>query len=757
MFSVRTIRDARSPANREAVGEVQAILRAQFPGMRESDIGKVPKLLEDPLRYKLVAELLVAENAKGHVRAFAFLLFLTDLKVAFLDTISAAPGGSGGGLGGVLYERVREESLALGAQGLYFECLPDEPELSPNEAVRKQNMSRLKFYERFGARPILGTAYEQPIEPGTPDSPYLVFDGLGRHALPEAETLRRILRAILERKYAEICPPGYIDMVVRSVRPGGYGLRAPRYTTRETHREVREIRRLKTKMPLVVNDRHDIHHVRERGYVEAPVRVASILEEIDKTELFERVPAKRFPERHLREVHDGALVDFIERACAEAPLKKSIYPYTFPIRNPNRKPKDRTVLAGYWCIDTFTPLNRNAYPAARRAIDCTLTAAELVLEGSRAAYALVRPPGHHAERRSFGGFCYFNNAAVAAHYLSRYGRVAVLDLDYHHGNGTQDIFYERDDVLTVSVHGHPSYAYPYFSGFADERGRGRGAGYNLNIPLPEKTSPAEHRAAVAKALARVRRHDPDFLVLAIGFDTGRGDPTGTWANGAADFRALGAMIGEASLPTLVVQEGGYRVRTLGINARNFFAGLSEAAASHPPADRRHARRAAVNGAKVPAWREDVTRADIEIVRTLVAATDMFSSEETAIAAELVEERVNKGRVSGYEFLVAERGSRLVGYSCYGRTPATEASYDLYWIVVRPSEQGHGLGREILARTEAAIKAAGGERVFVDTSSTEKYEPTRAFYRRTGFKKVVELEDFYRPGDGKVIYVKNLSG
>ena len=153
--------------------------------------------------------------------------------------------------------------------------------------------------------------------------------------------------------------------------------------------------------------------------------------------------------------------------------KKSIYPYVFPTRNPARPPNDETVLAGYYCIDTFTPLNQNAYLAARSAVDCALTAAEKVLEGTDLAYALVRPPGHHAETRTFGGFCYFNNGAIAANLLSRYGRVAILDIDYHHGNGQQEIFYNRADVLTVSIHGHPSFAYPYFSGFRDETGIGR--------------------------------------------------------------------------------------------------------------------------------------------------------------------------------------------------------------------------------------------------------------------------------------------
>jgi acetoin utilization deacetylase AcuC-like enzyme/ribosomal protein S18 acetylase RimI-like enzyme len=412
------------------------------------------------------------------------------------------------------------------------------------------------------------------------------------------------------------------------------------------------------------------------------------------------------------------------------------------------------VLAGYWCIDTFTPIHRNAYPAARHAVDCALTAADEVLAGRPLAYALVRPPGHHAEHRSFGGFCYFCNAGIAAHYLARHGSVAVLDIDYHHGNGQQDIFYERSDVLTVSVHGDPSFAYPYFTGFRDERGRGRGAGYNFNIPLTETLTPDEHRAAVAQGLRRIARHDPKFLVVAVGFDTAKGDPTGTWSNQSADFHRLGEMIGAAGYPTVVIQEGGYRVRTLGTNARNFFAGLAQGMAEAKPAPRKRPPPRRKGGPATPLnWRETVSMADVEPIRSLVAGTDMFTAAEVELAVELVTERIEKGRLSGYEFVLAEDGGRLVGYACYGPTAATEGTIDLYWIVVGADAQGRGIGREILKKAEEAARRIDGKRLYVDTSSQEKYGPTRAFYRKTGFRKVAELPDFYRPGDGKVIFVK----
>jgi acetoin utilization deacetylase AcuC-like enzyme/GNAT superfamily N-acetyltransferase len=760
LLRILKVTDAHAPSSLEAIAGAQEIIRAQFPGMPASDVDKLPALIEDPFKYGFVGQLLIAEDTEASLRAIAILLYAGDLKFAWLDMISTRLGDKRGGLGMALYERVREEAHALGARGLYFECLPDEPELSPDTATRKQNIARLRFYERYGARPVLGTAYETPEDPSDTDSPYLVFDGLGRFKLPRAKELKTIVRAILERKYGDLCSPEYIEGVAASVDNKTLRIRGPRYVKEP---KAAPASRLNVKIPLVVNDKHDIHHIRERGYVEAPVRISAILKELDKTDLFERIEPKHFGERYVRETHDGALVDYIERACAETPLKKSIYPYVFPLRNPARKPRERSVLAGYWCIDTFTPINRNAYPAARRAVDCALTAAERVARGSPAAYALIRPPGHHAEYRAFGGFCYFCNAAVAAQYLSRRGRAAILDIDYHHGNGQQDIFYARDDVLTVSVHGDPSFAYPYFAGFKDEVGRGAGAGYNLNIPLPETITPEEHRKAVAKGLRRVARHKTEFLIVALGLDTAKGDPTGTWSNQAADFREMGRMIGEKGYRTLVIQEGGYRVRTLGINARNFFTGLTEGLAASLTAGTERkavpkARARAIDPAALQ-WRSEVREADAMAIRQLVARTDMFTSEEVAIAAELVEERVMRGRISGYEFVVAEvpddDGTRIVAYACYGPTPGTEGRYDLYWIAVDRDLQGKGSGREVHRRVEDAVRSQGGSRIYADTSGREQYAPTRRFYRETGYRKVAELPDFYREGDSKVIYMKEL--
>jgi acetoin utilization deacetylase AcuC-like enzyme/GNAT superfamily N-acetyltransferase len=570
MFRIRRIHDDLHPQNREALAAVERMLRSQFPGIRDDEVAGIRAQLLNPFAKRFKTILYVAENARGSVLGFAVLMHDPVADFSYLDLLAADRTLRTRGIGGALYQRVREEAVELGKNGLFFECLPDIEGTTSTPELLRQNRARLRFYEQFGARPIIDTDYERPLRPGELDMPSLVYDDLDRGTPLRRSVARKVVRAVLERKYAGLCPPEYVDAVVSSIKADPVRIRPPRYT-----KAARATQPLAANpILLVVNDKHQIHHVRDRGYVEAPVRIRAILRDLDPTGYFKRIPAKDFPERHITAVHDPALVKYLARVCKGVPPEKSIYPYVFPIRNPSRPPKDLGMQAGYYCIDTFTPLNESAYLAAREAVNCALTAADAVAGGARFAYALVRPPGHHAERSLFGGFCYFNNNAIAAQRLSALGRVAILDVDYHHGNGQQDIFYRRSDVLTVSIHGHPSFAYPYFSGHEDERGEGDGEGYNYNFPLPEARNGARYRETLAKALKKVAAFKPDFLVLALGFDTGRGDPTGSWSLTAEDFEANGRLIADLKLPTLVVQEGGYRTRTLGANARRFFTGLT---------------------------------------------------------------------------------------------------------------------------------------------------------------------------------------
>ena len=575
MFRISKIYDTDTDINHNLVEQVQAIIREQFSGLGEQTISKLPNQLGDPMRHRFRSVLLVAQD-RNSVIGFALLLHAPDLKFCYLDLISAGKGITSRGIGGALYQRVREEAASLGVIGIFLECLPDDPALSPDASTRRQNAARLRFYEQYGALPIINTLYETPVTEGDSDPPYLVFDPLGQPAgqLDRAGA-RKIVRAILERKYGDHCPPEYISKVVSSIKDDPVQRRTPRYLKSAADAADHAVLR-HPPVALVVNDRHDIHHVRDQGYVESPVRIKSILKELDRSNLFQTHKVQHFPQRYILAVHDKDYVSYLKKACANVPSGKSIYPYVFPIRNRARPPREYPLRAGYYCMDTFTPLNQNAYLAAVRAVDCALTATRCVLDGAPIAYALVRPPGHHAERRAFGGFCYFNSAAVAAQELSTLGKVALLDIDYHHGNGAQDIFYQRADVLTVSLHGHPRHTYPYFSGFADETGEGAGLGFNLNLPLAENLDGPTYLKSLAEACRRIEAFAPDFLVLALGLDTAKGDPTGSFLLGASDFQANGRRIAELGLPTVVVQEGGYRTRTLGVNARHFFTGLAGA-------------------------------------------------------------------------------------------------------------------------------------------------------------------------------------
>ncbi|MFZ1270906.1 MAG: histone deacetylase family protein [Bacteroidales bacterium] len=582
MIRIRKITNPYHEANIRKIRAVKEILREQFQAISEDKIAEFETQFVNPLSKKYQTAVFVAEDIHETVRAFAALLYMPDLQFCYLDYIAASPDSSSSGLGSALYERIREEAISLDAIGIFFECLPDNPALCRDPLTLVQNRKRLAFYERFGARPVTGTLYETPVKPEDDCPPYLVFDGLGLRQTVSRDELRGIVRAILERKYGDYADEEYNKMVINSITDDPVAIRPPQYTRRKLLPEPATAISEKKKIWLAVNDRHTIHHVRERGYVESPVRVKSILRELDKSGLFRMGKIREYSEKHILDVHDSNYYNYFKRVSQSIPKGQSVYPYVFPLRYATRAPKDLSVRAGYYCFDTFTPLNQEAYLAARWGVNCVLSAADEMLAGTRYAYVLTRPPGHHTERSVFGGFCYFNNCAIAAHYLSRSSRVAILDIDYHHGNGQQQIFYSRSDVLTISIHGHPSFAYPYFSGFEEEKGEGDGIGFNHNFPLPEKATHEQYVKALSRALNIIKKYNPDYLIVALGLDPAKGDPTGTWSFTHSNFTTNGEMIGSLKLPTLVVQEGGYRNQSLGINARAFFTGFHRAHNSKNP-------------------------------------------------------------------------------------------------------------------------------------------------------------------------------
>jgi len=260
----------------------------------------------------------------------------------------------------------------------------------------------------------------------------------------------------------------------------------------------------------------------------------------------------------MRQVHDPLLIEFY--AELEASAQTMLFPDSFPERT-TRPPTDLRGRMGYFCTDTQTPFHPEYWDCARRAAACAVDAATHV-RADQHAFAACRPPGHHAGPSYYGGFCYLNNAALASTELARDRRIAILDLDYHHGNGTQDCFYGTDRVLTVSIHADGRHAYPFFSGDEEETGSGAGTGYNVNLPLPLSAGRNEWFAAFARARAAVAGYGPEALVVSFGADTCASDPIGGFGLDVSDYGRIGHDIRELSVPTLVVLEGGYDIDAL---------------------------------------------------------------------------------------------------------------------------------------------------------------------------------------------------
>jgi acetoin utilization deacetylase AcuC-like enzyme len=230
--------------------------------------------------------------------------------------------------------------------------------------------------------------------------------------------------------------------------------------------------------------------------------------------------------------------------------------------------------AARYLADGSCPIGPDTWRSAYWSAQSAVASAVAINKGAREAYALCRPPGHHARAEAAGGFCYLNNAAVAAQVLrARFGRVAILDTDMHHGQGVQEIFYDRDDVLYVSIHGDPTNFYPVVAGYEEERGAGAGDGYNVNLPMPHGSGEEVFFDHLDSALRIVTRFQPDALVLALGFDIYKEDPQAMVAVTTEGFGRLGAAIGALNLPSVIVQEGGYHIDSLEANARSFFGGF----------------------------------------------------------------------------------------------------------------------------------------------------------------------------------------
>ena len=339
-------------------------------------------------------------------------------------------------------------------------------------------------------------------------------------------------------------------------------------------------------MLTIYSSDHQLHHGNGElmnGQIvpcfEMPRRAELILERVKSVKLGAVIAPRDHGVAPLTRVHSPAFISFLETAWTEwTALGRDCdaLPMTWPVRGMNQADEPQHIEAklGFYSFDAGAPIQAGTWRAVYSSAQVALEGAAQLAQFS-SAFALCRPPGHHAASNYMGGYCYVNNAAVAAQSLLEAGatRIAILDIDYHHGNGTQEIFYARDDVLVVNLHGDPVFEYPFFLGHASETGAGAGQGFNLNLPLPAGTTFDAWLAALEVACTRVVRFAPDALVVSLGVDTFKDDPISQFRLDSEDYLRVGQRIAALGLKTLFVMEGGYAVDAIGVNAVNVLAGF----------------------------------------------------------------------------------------------------------------------------------------------------------------------------------------
>ena len=340
-------------------------------------------------------------------------------------------------------------------------------------------------------------------------------------------------------------------------------------------------------MKTIYNTAHGQHRAEHEFFrgekvpaFEKPERADWVLAAVERTKLGEIIAPKAHGDETLLKIHSERYVNFLRTAHHEYLAlggKGDAFPAAWPIRGMRSdvEPKNFAARMGLYSFDAGSPLTAGTWTATRGGVDCALTAVELMNAGERSAFVLTRPPGHHAGKDFFGGYCFLNHAAIAAQALRDSGcaRVAILDVDYHHGNGTQDIFYDRNDVFFASIHGDPVTEYPFYLGHADERGRGAGEDFNLNLPLAAGSSVEIWFAALNQALASIIKFKPDALVVSLGVDTFEGDPISHFKLKTSDYLTMGYAIAQPKLPTLFAMEGGYAVAEIGDNVVGVLQGF----------------------------------------------------------------------------------------------------------------------------------------------------------------------------------------
>jgi len=343
-------------------------------------------------------------------------------------------------------------------------------------------------------------------------------------------------------------------------------------------------------MKTIYNPHHGAHaatHEFFRGKLvpafEVPARADYVLQAVKDAALGEVLNPVDHGLAPMARVHAAAYLRFVEGAHAEWLAlggEGDAFPAVWPVRSLRSDVEPRSFAArmGLYSMDSGTPLTSGSWEAAYWGAQASLTGLDHVLAGERSVYVLTRPPGHHAGADFFGGYCFINNAAVAAQAALDRGlsKVAILDVDYHHGNGTQAIFYERADVFYASVHGDPQTEFPFFLGHADETGAGAGEGFNANFPLPAGASNEQWFEALDACLAQLKAYAPELLIVSLGVDTYGGDPISHFTLDRPEFSRMGQVLREFGAPTLFLQEGGYATEAIGLNVVAVLQGFESA-------------------------------------------------------------------------------------------------------------------------------------------------------------------------------------
>ena len=314
---------------------------------------------------------------------------------------------------------------------------------------------------------------------------------------------------------------------------------------------------------------------------ECPARVEYILDRLKSVNLGKIITPDNHGLEPIARIHDRAFLAFLENCWKEwltKGYKGEAIPTVWPARGMQQRIPDHIGgKMGYYALAGETAISNGTWEAARASADVALTAQAAINNGAKAAFALCRPPGHHAASDMYGGYCFINNAAVAAQAFIDQGasRVAILDVDFHHGNGTQAIFYDRPDVMFLSLHGDPNNAFPHFLGYDDETGSGNGTGFNFNYPMGPGTNFKSWGLALNEACKKIANYNPDALVVSLGVDTFENDPISFFRLTSDDFKRYGKTIGDLKLATLFIMEGGYAVEEIGINAVNVLQGYED--------------------------------------------------------------------------------------------------------------------------------------------------------------------------------------